>query len=86
VSTWSPRNAPWSCSSGPGSPTSSWSTAAEYVAAYAHVVGLADAGTLPPLGLQVVIGPSAVQEARNSRLNIADGRTHPIMLVGHRPT
>jgi ubiquinone/menaquinone biosynthesis C-methylase UbiE len=60
-------------------------TGPKYIAAYAQILKLADEGRLPRLGLHVIIGPSAMEKAFNSKRNIEEGRTDPIQVVCHKP-
>jgi SAM-dependent methyltransferase len=61
-------------------------TGQDYLAAYRAMLSLADNGALPPLGLHVLIGPSAITKARNSVRNIEEGATRPIRVVCHKPS
>ncbi len=60
-------------------------TGPEYVAAYRGVIQKADSGTLPLLGLHVVLGESLLEKTRNSARNIEEGRTHPIQVLCRKP-
>jgi hypothetical protein len=61
-------------------------TGPKYVAAYRAALELADRGELPPLGLHVLIGPTAPEKMRNSARNIEEGRTHPAQVVCRKPS
>ena len=61
-------------------------TGPKYVAAYRAALELADRGELPPLGLHVLIGPTAPEKMRNSARNIEEGRTHPVQVVCRKPS
>ena len=56
-------------------------TGTKYVAAYKAALEKAEQGALPPLGIHLLMGETAVQKMRNARRNIEEGRTHPIQLV-----
>jgi SAM-dependent methyltransferase len=56
-------------------------TADKYVAGYKAVIEKAEQGALPPLGLHILLGESALQKTRNAARNIEEGRTHPILVT-----
>lgn len=56
-------------------------TGPKYVAAYKTAIERAEQGALPPLGIHLLMGETALQKARNARRNIEEGRTHPIQLI-----
>jgi len=60
-------------------------TGAKYVAGYRTVIERADNGDLPPLGIHILMGESALQNLRNAARNIEECRTHPIQLVCRKP-
>lgn len=60
-------------------------TGTKYVAAYKAALEKAEQGALPPLGIHLLMGETAVQKMRNARRNIEEGRTHPIQLVCRKP-
>jgi cyclopropane fatty-acyl-phospholipid synthase-like methyltransferase len=60
-------------------------TGARYVAGYRMSLEKAEKGALPPLGLHLLMGETALQKMRNSARNIEEGRTHPIQLVCRKP-
>jgi SAM-dependent methyltransferase len=60
-------------------------TGAKYLDAYRRAIELADQGTLPPLGVHVLVGQSAAAKTRNAARNIEDRRTHPIQVVCTKP-
>ncbi|HET8758195.1 MAG TPA: class I SAM-dependent methyltransferase [Solirubrobacteraceae bacterium] len=61
-------------------------TGAQYLAAYRGALELADRGELPPLGLHVLMGPTAIEKLRNSARNIDERRTHPVRIVCRKPS
>jgi SAM-dependent methyltransferase len=61
-------------------------TGPKYLAAYRAALELADQGEPPPLGLHVLIGPTAPEKMRNSARNIEEGRTHPVQVVCRKPS
>ena len=56
-------------------------TGAKYVAAYKVAIEKAEKGALPPLGVHILMGETALTKMRNAARNIEEGRTHPIQLV-----
>lgn len=60
-------------------------TGPKYLAAYRTALDLAGRGELPPLGLHVLIGPTAPEKMRNSARNIEERRTHPVQVVCRKP-
>jgi SAM-dependent methyltransferase len=60
-------------------------TGAEYVAGYKMAIEKAEKGALPPLGVHILMGETALQKTRNAARNIEEGRTHPIQLVCRKP-
>lgn len=60
-------------------------TGAKYAAAYKMMVEKAEKGALPPLGIHLLTGETALQKTRNAARNIEEGRTHPIQLVCRKP-
>jgi SAM-dependent methyltransferase len=60
-------------------------TGAKYVAAYKMVIEKAEQGALPPLGIHILMGETALQKTRNAARNIEEGRTHPVQLICRRP-
>lgn len=60
-------------------------TGQDYLAAYRAILALADGAELPPLGLHVLIGPTAITKVRNSVRNIEEGATRPVRVVCHKP-
>ena len=60
-------------------------TGAKYAAGYRMSLEKAEKGGLPPLGLHLLMGETALQKVRNSARNIEEGRTHPIQLVCRKP-
>lgn len=60
-------------------------TGAKYVAAYKTVIERAEKGALPPLGIHILMGETALQKTRNAARNIEEGRTHPIQVICRKP-
>ncbi len=60
-------------------------TGPKYVAGYKMAIEKAEQGALPPLGIHLLMGETALQKTRNSARNIAEGRTHPIQLICRKP-
>ena len=60
-------------------------TGQKYGAAYAKVLELAAQGALPPLGIHILLGESALLKARNAARNIEEGRTHPVQVICRKP-
>lgn len=60
-------------------------TGAKYVAAYKAVIEKAEKGDLPPLGIHLLMGETALQKTRNAARNIEEGRTHPIQVICRKP-
>ena len=60
-------------------------TGAKYFAAYKMMVEKAEKGALPPLGIHLLTGETALEKTRNAARNIEEGRTHPIQLVCRKP-
>jgi SAM-dependent methyltransferase len=60
-------------------------TGPKYLAAYRLMIEKAEQGALPPLGIHLLMGDTALQKTRNSAENIAEGRTHPIQLICRKP-
>ena len=60
-------------------------TGAKYVAGYRKTIERAEQGTLPPLNLSLLLGPTTLQRQRNACRNIEEGRTHPIEVLCRKP-
>lgn len=60
-------------------------TGARYLASYRTAIEAAEKGDLPPLGIHILLGDTALQKVRNAARNIEEGRTHPIQLLCHKP-
>jgi SAM-dependent methyltransferase len=60
-------------------------TGEEYLAAYRRVMELAAQGTLPPLGIHILLGESAPEKTHNAARNIEEGRTHPLQVICRKP-
>ncbi|HZM35092.1 MAG TPA: class I SAM-dependent methyltransferase [Burkholderiales bacterium] len=60
-------------------------TGAKYVAGYKLAIEKAENGALPPLGIHILMGETALQKTRNAARNIEEGRTHPIQLICRKP-
>jgi cyclopropane fatty-acyl-phospholipid synthase-like methyltransferase len=56
-------------------------TGAKYVAGYKTAIERAEKGVLPPLGVHILMGETALQKTRNAARNIEEGRTHPIQVL-----
>jgi len=56
-------------------------TGDKYLAGYTAMLEKAERGELPPLGIHLLIGETALQKARNAARNIEEGRTHPIQVI-----
>lgn len=60
-------------------------TGAKYVAGYRTAIERAEQGALPPLGIHILLGETALQKMRNAARNIDEGRTHPIQVICRKP-
>ncbi len=60
-------------------------TGAKYLVAYKMMIEKAEKGALPPLGIHLVLGDSALQKTRNSARNIEEGRTRPVQVFCRKP-
>jgi SAM-dependent methyltransferase len=60
-------------------------TGAKYVAGYKVMIEKTERGALPPLGIHILMGETALQKMRNAARNIEEGRTHPIQLICRKP-
>lgn len=60
-------------------------TGAKYAAGYRIAIEKAEKGALPPLGVHILMGETALQKTRNTLRNIEEGRTHPIQLICRKP-
>ena len=60
-------------------------TGVKYLATYRAIVERAEKGPLPPLGIQLLMGETTLQKARNCARNIEEGRTHPIQVFCRKP-
>jgi SAM-dependent methyltransferase len=60
-------------------------TGPKYLEAYKVVIDKAEKGALPPLGIHLLMGDTALQKTRNAARNIEEGRTHPIQVVCRKP-
>lgn len=60
-------------------------TGAKYLAGYKMMIEKAEKGALPPLGMHLLMGETALQKMRNAARNIEEGRTHPIQVVCRKP-
>jgi SAM-dependent methyltransferase len=60
-------------------------TGAKYVAGYKLAIEKAEKGALPPLGVHILMGETALQKTRNAARNVEEGRTHPIQLICQKP-
>lgn len=60
-------------------------TGEKYLAAYRQALDRAASGALPPLGIHLLMGETALEKTRNSARNIEEGRTHPVQVVCRKP-
>jgi len=60
-------------------------TGPKYFEGYKIVIDKAEKGALPPLGIHLLMGDTALQKTRNAARNIEEGRTHPIQVVCRKP-
>lgn len=60
-------------------------TGPKYLAFYRHAMELAKEGRLPPIGLHLLVGESMPRKLANAALNIAEGRTRPILVTARKP-
>lgn len=60
-------------------------TGVKYAAGYKVMMERAETGTLPPLGIHILLGETWLQKIRNAARNIEEGRTHPIQLICRKP-
>jgi len=60
-------------------------TGPEYAAAYEKLIARAEGGDLPPLGIHLLMGETALTRTRNAARNIQEGRTHPIQVICSKP-
>jgi SAM-dependent methyltransferase len=60
-------------------------TGAKYLAGYRAAIERAEKGALPPLGIHILLGETALERTRNAARNIDEGRTHPIQLICRKP-
>ena len=56
-------------------------TGTRYLEGYRIAIDRAEKGELPPLGIHLLMGETALQKTRNAARNVEEGRTHPIQLV-----
>ena len=56
-------------------------TGAKYLAGYRMMIEKAEKAGLPPLGIHLLMGETALEKARNAARNIEEGRTHPIQII-----
>lgn len=60
-------------------------TGDEYLQGYRRMISLMDAGSLPPLGVHIILGPAAAEKIRNAARNIEERRTRPIKVMCRKP-
>jgi SAM-dependent methyltransferase len=60
-------------------------TGPKYLATYKTAIEKAEKGALPPFGIHLLMGETALQKTRNAAKNIEEGRTHPIQLICRKP-
>lgn len=58
---------------------------AKYLTGYQRMVARAEAGALPPFGVHLLMGDTAVEKMRNAARNIEEARTFPIQLICRKP-
>ena len=56
-------------------------TGPKYLAGYKTVIEKAEKGSLPPLGVHILTGETALQKMRNAARSIEEGRTYPIQVI-----
>lgn len=60
-------------------------TGAKYLMAYKALMAMIAEKGLPPLGVHVLVGPSAGERTRNAARNIEEGRTQPVLILCRKP-
>lgn len=60
-------------------------TGEKYLAAYRVAIKKAHEGSLPPLGIHLLMGDTAAEKTRNAARNIEQGRTDPIQVICRKP-
>lgn len=60
-------------------------TGEKYAAGYRTAIQRAEKGELPPLGIHLLMGETALQKMRNALRNIEEGRTQPIQAICRKP-
>jgi hypothetical protein len=60
-------------------------TGVKYVAGYRTAIERAEKGAVPPLGIHILMGETALQKTRNAARNVDEGRTHPIQVICRKP-
>jgi SAM-dependent methyltransferase len=60
-------------------------TGPKYLAGYKKAIERAEQGALPPLGIHILMGETALQKTRNAARNIEEGRTHPFQVICRKP-
>lgn len=61
-------------------------TGEKYLAGYRMAIERAEKAGLPPLGIHLLMGETALLKMRNAARNIEEGRTHPIQVLCRKPT
>jgi SAM-dependent methyltransferase len=61
-------------------------TGQKYLSGYRATIERAEQGALPPLGIHLLMGATALEKTRNTARNIEEGRTCPIQVVCRKPT
>ncbi|MGH7358205.1 MAG: class I SAM-dependent methyltransferase [Candidatus Rokuibacteriota bacterium] len=56
-------------------------TGAKYLEGYRTAIERAEKGALPPLGIHILLGETALEKTRNAARNIEESRTQPIQLI-----
>lgn len=60
-------------------------TGEKYLQGYNRAIELAERGETPVFGNHILLGKLAPQIVKNAARNIAEGRTHPVQIICHKP-
>jgi len=60
-------------------------TGAKYLEGYKRAIALAAQGTLPPLGIHILLGENALEKTKNASRNIEERRTEPVRVICRKP-